>query len=211
VARAGARVWDREAPSVVHAGACTANAGARAHGSVGVRIRGCTGARPTVSDPTPDSGKRRAWGPPEQRRSAGERGGGWRLRLVAVADSGAADRSVGSDSARAAVPGSLAGLPRFFRSVAHGGRGCNPGPRAWGARRGRVVACARGVVAWRAACGCAATTYRGLRPGGYCASGACSTRRVASIAPVVVCGRRPDFARRRRHVRQQDSPRDYQE
>ena len=88
----------------------------------------------------------RAWGPPEQRRSAGERGGGWRLRLVAVADSGAADRSVGSDSARAAVPGSLAGLPRFFRSVAHGGRGCNPGPRAWGARRGRAVACARGGV-----------------------------------------------------------------
>ena len=149
----------------------------------------------------------RAWGPLEQRRSAGERGGGWRLRLVAVADSGAADRSVGSDSARAAVPGSLAGLPRFFRSVAHGGRGCNPGPRAWGARRGRAVACARGVVAWRAACGCAATTYRGLRPGGYCASGACSTRRVASIALVVVCGRRPYFARRRRHVRQQDSPR----
>ena len=58
--------------------------------------------------------KMRAWGPLEQRRSAGERGGGWRLRLVAVADSGAADRSVGSDSARAAVPGSLAGLPRFF-------------------------------------------------------------------------------------------------
>ena len=40
-----------------------------------------------------------------------------------------------------------------------------------------------------------------------CASGACSTRRVASIALVVVCGRRPYFARRRRHVRQQDSPR----
>ena len=87
--------------------------------------------------------------------------------------------------------------------VAHGGRGCNPGPRAWSARRGRAVACARGGVA----CGCAATTYRDLRPGGYCASGACSTRRVASIALVVVCGRRPYFARRRRHVRQQDSPR----
>ena len=176
------------------------------------------GSRPALrGDPSTFFGvfvtviKMRAWGPLEQRRSAGERGGGWRLRLVAVADSGAADRSVGSDSARAAVPGSLAGLPRFFRSVAHGGRGCNPGPRAWGARRGRAVACARGVVVWRAACGCAATTYRGLRPGGYCASGACSTRRVASIAPVVVCGRRPDFARRRRHVRQQDSPRDYQE
>ena len=91
--------------------------------------------------------------------------------------------------------------------VAHGGRGCNPGPRAWSARRGRSVACARGGVALRATCGCAATTYRDLRPGGYCASGACSTRRVASIALVVVCGRRPYFARRRRHVRQQDSPR----
>ena len=66
---------------------------------------------------------------------------------------------------------------------------------------------ARGGVAWRAACGCAATTYRDLRPGGYCASGACSTRRVASIARVVVGGLRPYFARRRRHVRQQDSPR----
>jgi len=54
--RAGARVRDREAPSVVHAGACTANAGARTHGSVGVRIRGCTGARPPASAPTPDSG-----------------------------------------------------------------------------------------------------------------------------------------------------------
>jgi hypothetical protein len=149
----------------------------------------------------------RAWGPPEQRRSTGGRGGGWRLRLVAVAGRGAADRSVGSDLARARGPGSLTDLPRFFRSVAHGGRGCNPGPRAWSARRGRAVACARGGVAWRATCGCAATTYRDLRPGGYCASGACSTRRVASIALVVVCGRRPYFARRRRHVRQQDSPR----
>ena len=151
--------------------------------------------------------KMRAWGPPERGRSAGGRGGGWRLRLVAVAGSRAAGRSVGSDSARAAVPGSLAGLPRVFRSVARGGRGCSPGPGAWGARRGRAVACAGGGVA----CGCAATACRGLRQGGYCASGACSTRRVASIAPVVVCGRRPYFARRRRHVRQQDSPRDYQE
>jgi hypothetical protein len=32
---------------------------------------------------------------------------------------------------------------------------CRPGPRAWGARRGRAVTCARGGVA----CGCAATTY----------------------------------------------------
>ena len=59
--------------------------------------------------------------------STGGRGGGWRLRLVAVAGRGAADRSVGSDLARARGPGSLTGLPRFFRSVAHGGRGCNPG------------------------------------------------------------------------------------
>ncbi len=112
-----------------------------------------------------------------------------------------------SDSARARGPGSLAGLPRFFRSVAHEGRGCNPGPRACSARRGRAVTCARGGVA----CGCTATTYRDLRPGGYYASGACSTRRVTSMALVVVCGRRPYFERRRRHVRQQDSPRDYQE
>ena len=35
--------------------------------------------------------------------------GGWRLRLVAVANCGAADRSIGSDSARAAAPASLAG------------------------------------------------------------------------------------------------------
>jgi hypothetical protein len=46
------------------------------------------------------------------RRSGGGRGGGWGLRLVAVAGFGAADRSVGSASARAAAPGSLAGLPR---------------------------------------------------------------------------------------------------
>ena len=39
--------------------------------------------------------------------------GGWRLRLVAVANCGAADWSIGSDSARAAAPASLAGLPRF--------------------------------------------------------------------------------------------------
>jgi len=52
----------------------------------------------------------RAWGPPEQRHSTGGRGGGWRMRLVAVAGRGAADCSVGSDSACAAAPGSLAGL-----------------------------------------------------------------------------------------------------
>jgi len=42
------------------------------------------------------------------------------------------------------------------------------GPRAWGARQGRAVTCARGGVA----CGCAAATYGDLRPGVYCASGA---------------------------------------
>jgi hypothetical protein len=47
------------------------------------------------------------------RRSESGHDGGWKLRLVGVANSGAADRSIGSDSARAAAPGSLAGLPRF--------------------------------------------------------------------------------------------------
>jgi len=37
--------------------------------------------------------------------------GGWGLRRVAVAGCGAAGRPVGSASARAAAPGSLAGLP----------------------------------------------------------------------------------------------------
>jgi len=37
--------------------------------------------------------------------------GGWRLRLVAVANCEAADRSIGSASARPAAPGSLAGMP----------------------------------------------------------------------------------------------------
>ena len=47
------------------------------------------------------------------RRSESGHDGGWKLRLVGVANSGAADRSIGSDSARAAAPGSVAGLPRF--------------------------------------------------------------------------------------------------
>ena len=44
----------------------------------------------------------------QTRRSGGGRGGGWGLRLVAVADCGAADRSVGSASARCQrrIPGS---------------------------------------------------------------------------------------------------------
>ena len=47
---------------------------------------------------------------PARRRSEGGRGGGWGLRLVAVTSCGAADRPIGSASARAATPGSLAGL-----------------------------------------------------------------------------------------------------
>jgi len=46
-----------------------------------------------------------------RRRSEGGHDGGWRLRLVTVANCEAADRSIGSASARAAAPGSLAGLP----------------------------------------------------------------------------------------------------
>ena len=40
------------APSAVHAGACTGNAGAWARGRVGVRVRGHAGARPPASAPT---------------------------------------------------------------------------------------------------------------------------------------------------------------
>ena len=46
-------------------------------------------------------------------RSDSGQDGGWRLRLVAVAYFGAADRYIGSVSARAAAPGSLDCLPRF--------------------------------------------------------------------------------------------------
>ena len=47
---------------------------------------------------------------PARRLSEGGRGGGGGLRLVAVAGCGAASRPVGSASAHAASPGSLAGL-----------------------------------------------------------------------------------------------------
>ena len=46
---------------------------------------------------------------PVRRRSESGRGGGWGLRLVAVTSCGAADRPIGSASAHAATPGSLAG------------------------------------------------------------------------------------------------------
>ena len=160
-------------------------------------------------------------GRPARRSSESGHDGGWRLRLVVLANCEAADCSIGSASARAAVPGSLAGLPlsnggwsvgrgavqgvvagvcpggharpwrraagvgvgargpseRRAAGLVQGfqlpqGQGCSPGPRTWDARGGRAVTCARGCVAWRAACGCAAATYGDLRQGGYCASGA---------------------------------------
>ena len=73
-----------------------------------------------------------------RRRSGGGRGGGWGLRLAAVAGCGAADRSVGSASARAAAPGSLVVVPlwvpfmggsRPARRRSEGGRG-----GGWGLR-----------------------------------------------------------------------------
>ena len=94
------------------------------------------------------SGDRRAIHPsqrvPDRETS---QGGGWGMRLVAVTSCGAADRPIGSASAHAATPGSLAGLP-----LSDG-------------------------VGW---------------------------------VKVTVCRHRY-FVRRRRHVRQQDSSRDYQE
>ncbi len=48
---------------------------------------------------------------PARRRSEGGRAGGWGLRLVTMTSCGAADRPIGSASACAATPGSLAGLP----------------------------------------------------------------------------------------------------
>jgi hypothetical protein len=50
----------------------------------------------------------RVVGRPARRRAGGGRGGGWRLRVAAVANCGAANRFVRSASPRAAAPGSLA-------------------------------------------------------------------------------------------------------
>ena len=136
-----------------------------------------------------------------RRSSENGHDGGWRLLLVAMANCEADDRSIGSASLLAAVPGLLACLPlsngggsvgrgavqgggagvclggharlrrraadagvgargpseRWSAGMVQGfqlpqGRGCSPGPRTWGARRGRAVTCARGgppAVAWR--------------------------------------------------------------
>ena len=88
--------------------------------------------------------------------------GGWRLRLVAVANCGAADRSIGSDSARAAAPGSFAGLPRFsdHADVHRWQR-----PALWGQRRS----------GWAAAHSCANQCPGcGARPRlGFAARGRC--------------------------------------
>ncbi len=76
-----------------------------------------------------------AWGLPEKGRPAGVRGGGWRPRPDVVVGRGAADLSVSSDSARAAVPGPFAGGPRVSRPdkrVEEAGAGGGE-PRAMGA------------------------------------------------------------------------------
>ena len=136
-----------------------------------------------------------------RRRSGGGRGGGWGLRLAAVAGCGAADRSVGSASARAAAPGSLAVVPlwvpfmggsRPARRRSEGGHG-----GGWGLRLVTVTSC-------RAA----------DRPIGSASARAAAPGSLAGLplsdgvgwVKVTVCWRRY-FVRRQRHVRQQDSPR----
>ena len=98
----------------------------------------------------------------ECRRSESGHAGGWRLRLVAVANCGAADRSIGSDSARAAAPGSLAGLPRFSD---HADVHRCQRPALWGRRRS----------GWAAAHSCANQCPGcGARPRlGFAARGRC--------------------------------------
>jgi len=95
-------------------------------------------------------------------RSESGHDGGWRLRLVAVANCGADDRSIGSDSARAAEPGSLAGLPRFSN---HADVHRCQRPAFWGRRRS----------GWAAAHSCANQCPGcGARPRlGFAARGRC--------------------------------------
>jgi hypothetical protein len=110
--------------------------------------------------------KMTVWGPPEKGRPAGVRGGGWRPRPDVVVGHGAADLSVGSDSARAAVPGPLAGQPRFSRPdtrVQRAGAG-GGGPRAMGATGDRPGVGTRRAA--RQAPGTAAGAARGATGSG---------------------------------------------
>ena len=110
------------------------------------------------------------------RRSESGHDGGWKLRLVGVANSGAADRSIGSDSARAAAPGSVAGLPRFSdHADVH--------------RCERPALCGQRRSGWAAAHSCANQCPGcGARPRlGFAARGRCGpsreTRQGSRVAP----------------------------
>jgi len=98
----------------------------------------------------------------EWRRSESGHDGGWRLRLVAVANCGAADRSIGSDSARAAAPESLAGLPRFsdHEDVHRWQR-----PALWGRRRSGWAVAHSCASQWP---GCGARPRLGFTARGRC-------------------------------------------
>jgi len=136
-----------------------------------------------------------------RRRSGGGRGGGWGLRLVAVAGCGAADRPVGSASGRAAAPGSLVVLPllvpflggsRPVRRRSESGRG-----GGWGLRLVAVTSCGAADRPIGSASARAAT------PGSL--AGLLLSDGVGWVK--VNVRRRRYFVRRRRHVRQQDSSR----
>ena len=74
------------------------------------KCRVCVWLRQIVMNLSVERGKSLAMGA-ARRRSEGGHDGGWRLRLVTVANCETADHSISSASARAAAPGSLAGLP----------------------------------------------------------------------------------------------------
>jgi hypothetical protein len=138
----------------------------------------------------------------QTRRSGGGRGGGWGLRLVAVAGCGAAGRPVGSASARAAAPGSLAGLPLsggvgwvgvavcrrrcFVRRRRHvrrrGSSGASPRPACdagCGVLRARVVFGRGWACVWRGAGG----------RGGGGGAGWCALRGAEEASAGAVCSR----------------------
>jgi hypothetical protein len=88
--------------------------------------------------------------------------GGWRLRLVTVANCGAADRYMCSDSACAAAPGSLTGLPRFSDHVdVHRWQR----PALWGRRRSGWAAAHSCANQWQ---GCGARPRLGFAVRGHC-------------------------------------------